>query len=114
MILDKIEKLREKMLGYRGELDDATEKNIEIWHEQIRENQQLIDLARTPGMKILTKEVKRRLVAIDGQLTDLDTDERQMYVLVAYKKAWTDVLQTLMGAGERLRALESQIDYELE
>ena len=58
MILDKIEQLKRQMLDFRGEIDVTTEKSIKVWHQQIRENQSLVDLLGTPGMKVLIKEVR--------------------------------------------------------
>ena len=111
MILDKIEQLKSQMLDFRGEIDVTTEKSIQVWHQQIRDNQMMIDLYGTPGMKLLVKEAKRQLALIDNSIKPHSKKNDQ---LIAYKVAWTEILQLLMGAPGRLKALESQIDYELE
>jgi hypothetical protein len=113
MILDKIEKLKEQLLSYRGEIDESTEKSIKIWQDQIRENQVLVDVYGAPGMKVLVKEVKRQLALVDNTLIN-GAEDRERDMLIAFKKNWTEILQMLVGAPERLRALEDQIDYELE
>jgi len=110
-ILDKLDKLKSKMLDFRGEVDTTTEKSIKIWHQQIREEQSLVDLLGTPGMKQLVKEAKKKLALINNSITPYNEENPK---LIARKEAWTDILQLLAGSPSRLRALEEQIDYELE
>ena len=71
----------------------------------------MIDLYGTPGMKLLVKEAKRQLALIDNSIKPFGEENDQ---LMAYRDAWTEILQLLIGAPRRLKALEEQIDYELE
>ncbi len=113
-ILDKIEQLREKMINFRGELDTATERNIEIWHQQIRDNQAIFDCLNSKGGKLLLKDAKRMLAVVDNDLTNTSLEDREIARLLALKVAWTDIVQTLTQAPSRLEALESIIDSELK
>jgi len=112
-LLDKLEQLKTQMMGYRGELDISTEKSIEQWHKDLRENQQLMDFLMSPGGKILSKKGRDFLLEIDNELDNLDLTEKKRDRLLAYRKAWVNLLGILLSSPNNLKTLESQIDYQL-
>lgn len=106
-----LDQLAEKFRDIRGELGYDKKLMLDGLRKEIVEQTKMKSFAENEQGKKLINAIHKTLVEIDRQL---DSGKIDTVKLLAERKAWITVLQTMQGGSTRLEAIKSQIDYYLK
>ena len=112
-MLDILEKLKEKLTNFRGDVSGENLEHLDILHEQIKRNQHLKEMAQSEGGKMLINDVLNYLEALDKEIDLFSHDERTLNRLLERRRAWKILVNTLLNAEHYLTLTKEQIEYQL-
>lgn len=112
-MFDLLEKLKEKLTNFRGDVSKDNLKHLDILHDQIKRNQHLKEMAQSEGGKTLIKDILGYLEAVDRELDLVEHTEQVKNRLLERRRSWKIVLNTLLAAEHYLTLTKEQIEYQL-
>jgi len=106
-----LDQLYDKFKDIRGEIGYDKKLLLDSLRKEIVEQTKMKTFADSEQGKKLKDAIHQTIVEIDRLL---DAGKGNSISLLAERKAWLTVLQTMQGGSTRLEAIKSQIDYYLK
>jgi len=110
MILDKLQRLKDKLSG----CDGNTETQLDDWAQEIQNHELLLSLKNHDGMKVLLDRANERLDFIETRLSADDLKESERKDILRDRYVIHLIIDPVEEAQEDLNAIESEIDQNLK